>query len=507
MIKFLQFFALAAVSLTCKISFGQVFTFNIGLQGAGNCAYTVTGTYSAMNDSSIMGTFTAFSDPATGLYTASLDIDVSSVFVTACATPTDPNCGSEACNSSVLSMNAGVVPFLNIVFGSAVDADNDGFTADNGDCDDNDSSINPYALEICGDLVDNNCNGLVDDNNCGGSLLLYGQVINANAPVEVYIMWSDSLSGTTGMDSLMTAADGSFNYSIPGGIPMYYLYVQSCIYNCANEYTCAYAYMAPNQPLTLLLNYCDIPTDNDNDGYLSNVDCDDFNSAINPGSEEICGDFTDNDCDGLFDENCGTACSPNIVFVSDSMFPGIPAYTVYILNLDPTGVAPFNYIWNLGDGTTSNEPYPTNIYPATGSYTICLTIISADSCSSEACITFTVDSMGNVSGGGFPMSPVFLNVVPSLDAVGVINAIASDMDTKVFPNPASSEIRVSWNQNIQANYIEIIDINGKPALHQNLQTSMDQVSLSVETLPAGVYQVALYGKNGLINTNRLMIGH
>ena len=507
MTKLLHFFALAAVSLACKISFGQGFTFNIGLQGGGNCAYAVSGTYTAINDSSILGSFTAFSNPATGLYTAYLSTGANSVFVTACATPTDPNCGTEACASAVLSMNSGVLPFLNIVFASAVDADNDGFTAANGDCNDNDFSVNPYAIEICGDLVDNNCNGLVDDNNCGSSLILSGQVINANAPVEVFIMWSDSLSGTTGTDSILTAADGSFNYSIPGGIPMYYLYVQSCIYNCANDYTCAYAYMAPNQPLTLLLNYCDLPTDNDNDGFLSNVDCDDFNSAINPGSEEICGDFTDNDCDGSFDENCNTACSPNIILVSDSMYPGIPAYTVYILNLVPTGVAPFTYLWNLGDGTTSNEPYPANTYPATGSYTICLTVISADSCSSEACITFTVDSMGYVSGGGFQMSPVFLNVIPSLDAISVNENFANEMDTKVFPNPASSEIRVSWNQSIQAHYIEVIDINGKTILQQNVQASMNQVILPVESLPAGIYQVALLGKNGLINTSRVIIGH
>ena len=188
------------------------------------------------------------------------------------------------------------------------------------------------------------------------------------------------------------------------------------------------------------------------------------------------------------------------------MFPAIPAYTVYILNLDPTGMAPFTYLWNLGDGTVSNEPYPTNTYPATGTYTVCLTVTSADSCSSEACITFTVDSMGYVSGGGFPMSPVFLNVIPSLDALRV-NEMASVMETKVFPNPASSEIQVSWNENIQANYLEVIDISGKPALQLNMQTSMNQVTLSVESLPAGIYQIALHGNNGVLNTTRLLISH
>jgi hypothetical protein len=45
-----------------------------------------------------------------------------------------------------------------LMSGSA-DVDGDGFTEDQGDCDDNDDSIYPGAEEICGDSIDQDCDG------------------------------------------------------------------------------------------------------------------------------------------------------------------------------------------------------------------------------------------------------------------------------------------------------------------------------------------------------------
>lgn len=46
--------------------------------------------------------------------------------------------------------------------------------------------------------------------------------------------------------------------------------------------------------------------------YTTKQDCNDFDSSINPGAQEICGDTKDNNCNGVVDENCTPSCVPNM---------------------------------------------------------------------------------------------------------------------------------------------------------------------------------------------------
>ncbi|NEX20984.1 PKD domain-containing protein [Thiorhodococcus mannitoliphagus] len=97
------------------------------------------------------------------------------------------NCGPLDCNDSDPAVNPGVVEIcgdgidnncdgLNASCSAAcLDNDGDGYSPDGGicgpeDCDDTDSNINPGAIEICDDRVDNDCDWAMDesDEECNG---------------------------------------------------------------------------------------------------------------------------------------------------------------------------------------------------------------------------------------------------------------------------------------------------------------------------------------------------
>ena len=132
------------------------------------------------------------------------------------------------------------------------DADGDGFTEADGDCDDAEATTNPAATETYYDGVDSDCDGESDyDADRDGH--------------------TSSVFGGTDCDE----SDASVN---PDAIEIYYDGVDS---NC-----------------DALSDY-----DADQDGYdsytygVGTVDCDDANSVINPAAEEVFYDETDDNCD------------------------------------------------------------------------------------------------------------------------------------------------------------------------------------------------------------------
>ena len=152
-----------------------------------------------------------------------------------------------------------------------MDADSDGFSYCNGDCDDTRVDINPSVPEIAGDLVDNDCDSAVDE---------------AANPED-----SDD------------DGDGCSETGAGDGCP-------------GRDCDDADATVSPFVPETRngIDDDCNGLIDDTTDGYDDDVDshtelsgdCDDANPLVYPGAEESPTDLVDNDCDGLVDEG-GTA--------------------------------------------------------------------------------------------------------------------------------------------------------------------------------------------------------
>jgi len=180
--------------------------------------------------------------------------------------------------------------------GACHDFDADGFTNCDGDCDDRNARFNPGAAEICGDALDNDCDGAVDENvdedgdgftTCDGDCDDRFTQIHPGA-VEVCDNFDNDCNGQTdeGFD-----VDGDFATTCAG----------DCDDNDRNRNPfrreiCANGIDDDCDGLV------DPDVDEDGDGVTTcGGDCNDFNTAVFRGHPEIC-DGQDNDCNNQVDE-------------------------------------------------------------------------------------------------------------------------------------------------------------------------------------------------------------
>ena len=180
-----------------------------------------------------------------------------------------------------------------------LDTDGDGFD-EYTDCNDEDSSINPDADELCDD-IDNNCNGSIDEDPTDATTWY--------ADVD-YDFYGDANSTSAACDrpSFYRANSSDCDDSNANVNPGAAETCDGTDNNCSGDETDASdatTYYADADSdtygdLTNPTTDCSQPS-----GYVTDsADCDDSTSSINPDATEVCNDDTDSDCDGVDSNTC-----------------------------------------------------------------------------------------------------------------------------------------------------------------------------------------------------------
>ena len=181
----------------------------------------------------------------------------------------------------------------------ATDDDGDGFSELDGDCNDADENIHPDAGETCGDGIDNDCNGAIDegepDGDGDGFSTCQGDCDDDN-------MWVHPAADEIPADGIDNNCDGIIDADIDADG-----YTEAD--GDCNDFDEDINPGANERCFDGIDNDCDMAIDaaqpdGDGDGYGPCAgDCNDANQAINPGVAEIDGDGIDNNCDFLVDED------------------------------------------------------------------------------------------------------------------------------------------------------------------------------------------------------------
>ncbi len=181
---------------------------------------------------------------------------------------------------------------------TTVDADGDGVSAEEGDCDDADANVRPDATELC-DGIDNNCDGAIDE----ALLVPYYADTDADGfggegAGEACEIPAGFVSDSTdcndadgeawpGHDEVCDDVDNNCDGAVDEGVTNVYFADADSDGFGAEEGT---------------ITACAPP-----EGYLSQAgDCNDADADVNPSRAEVC-DEKDNDCNAVVDDGVLTS--------------------------------------------------------------------------------------------------------------------------------------------------------------------------------------------------------
>ena len=171
-----------------------------------------------------------------------------------------------------------------------------GYVSNSTDCDDNNSSVNPGATEVC-NTIDDDCDSSIDE----GVLTTYYRDLDGDTYGNL-AQTTQACSPPIGYVSNSTDCNDSNSAIHPGATEVCNNIDEDCD-GFTDEGLTITTYYADGDAdgygnLAVSVNSCSAVV-----GYVTNHDdCDDGDASIHPGAIELC-DGIDQDCDGTADDN------------------------------------------------------------------------------------------------------------------------------------------------------------------------------------------------------------